>query len=271
MAVVDTRRKKIVDLLKKNDSMSVQSIIDSFEYSPATIRNDLKSLSKKGVIIRQHGSASINHSFFNMYTENFSDRELKYHDQKTKIAHEAIKYIKDSQCIILDASSTCYELAKIIDQSNMKLTVITNGLMVAELLKSNPAITLILIGGILNGTSSALEGLLGIELLTKLNIDCAFVSPNAFTVEKGLTDFSIYEVQLKQEIIKYSNKNIALISQDKLGHTSLAQFATTAQIDKFIISSADQDSKIIDNNLLKKNVHLNYVIVWISNTFTLNI
>lgn len=261
MSNIKDRRKQIIELLKKNNSMTVQHIIDNFNYSPATIRNDLKSLNNEGVIIRRHGFAEINQDSLKPYTENFSDREMKYHDQKQELAREAMKYIKDSQCIILDASSTCYELAKVINDSGLKLTIITNGLMVANLLKSNPFITLILIGGIVNGASSAMEGLLGIEILSKVNVDYSFVSPNAFTVEKGLTDFSIYEVQLKREMVKHSDKNIALLSQEKLGSTSLAQFAMTDQIDKFIISKSEEYNSDAVSSFLEHSQGLDYVFV----------
>lgn len=261
MSNIKDRRDKIIKLLEENDSMTVQNIIDNFDYSPATIRNDLKSLNNEGIINRKHGLAEINQGSLKTYTENFSDREMKFHEQKQELAQESMKYIKDSQCIILDASSTCYELAKLINKSDLKLTIITNGLMVANLLKGNPSITLILIGGIVNGASSALEGLLGIEILSKINIDCSFVSPNAFTVEKGLTDFSIYEVQLKKEMVKHSDKTIALLSQEKLGSTSLAQFATTDQIDRFIISKATECDDETISNFLENSQGLDVVFV----------
>ena len=38
------------------------------------------------------------------------------------------------------------------------------------------------------------EGLLGCDLLNKINADIAFVSAHGFTLNEVLTDFSIYEI-----------------------------------------------------------------------------
>lgn len=260
MSVAETRRKKIMALLQKHQSMAVSKIISQFSYSPATIRNDLKVLCNRGLIVRRHGFAAINSSTVQASNENFSDRTMKFHDEKVKLAHAAMKYIQSSECILLDASSTCYEIAKVLNKEPLRLTVITNGLMAANLLKANSLITPILIGGIVNGTSSAVEGLLGLNLLTKLNIDYAFLSPEAFTLDKGLTDFSIYEVQLKQQMVKYSNKKIALISPDKLGHNSLATFSEADQIDQFIIAQTPQNATQI-TSIFQDHPDLHYIVV----------
>jgi len=76
-----------------------------------------------------------------------------------KIATKAFKTIKDKQCILLDASSSVLELARIIRQQFKKLTVITSGIQTAIELKENPNITVILIGGVATKGSSAIAGL----------------------------------------------------------------------------------------------------------------
>lgn len=246
MSAVENRRKKIISMLKKNKTMNVENIIKAFDFSPATIRSDLKYLNNKGDILREHGKASIKppkshhkFNFDNIFSEKFIDREQLNHKQKIAISKKAFSFIHDSQCIMLDASSTCYELAKRINKSSLQLTIVTNGFMIAKLLKNNPLITVILIGGVLNGISNAMEGLLGKDLLNKLYIDCAFLSPNAFSIKNGLTDFSLYEVDLKREMAKTSQKCIGLISSEKIDRDSVAQFAKTEQINKFIISTGE--------------------------------
>lgn len=81
------------------------------------------------------------------------------------------------------------------------------------------------------------------------------MSPEAFTLDKGLTDFSIYEVQLKQQMVKYSNKKIALISPDKLGHNSLATF-----IDQFIVAQTPQNATQI-TSIFQDHPDLHYIVV----------
>ena len=110
-------------------------------------------------------------------------------------------------CIYLDASSTCYTLGMKLSGFT-KLTVITNGINLALALKDVPGITVILTGGIVTSVSSSIEGLLGEDLLTKIHTDIAFVSARGFSVENGLTDFSIYEADLKRRCVNLPLKRL---------------------------------------------------------------
>ena len=134
-------------------------------------------------------------------------------------------------CIYLDASSTCYTLGMKLSGFT-KLTVITNGINLALALKDVPGITVILTGGIVTSVSSSIEGLLGEDLLTKIHTD--FVSARGFSVENGLTDFSIYEADLKRRCVKSSAKTIALIDHTKFNTTSISSYASLDDLNMVI-------------------------------------
>lgn len=61
-----------------------------------------------------------------------------------------------------------------------------------------------------------------------------FTSANGFSIESGLTDFSMYEVELKKSVAKASSKIIALLDHSKLNKNSIASFASTEEIDILI-------------------------------------
>src|SRR5699024_9288625 len=153
-----------------------------------TIRSDLNYLDQQGLLIRTHGGATIIKKQNHLSIEkDYSFRERKNHEEKKEIAKQAVNYIHDGECIILDASSTCYELAHLLKNTKLRLTILTNGLKTADLLKDNPNVTLILIGGIVKGSSNAIEGLLGTEILNKVHVDCGFFSGHAFDLKEGLS------------------------------------------------------------------------------------
>src|SRR5699024_6016925 len=124
----------------------------------------------------------------------------------------------------------CYELAKLLFNSDLKLTILTNGLKSAELLKNNPNITLILIGAVVKGSSTAIEGLRGTDILSKINVDSIFVSAHAFNLSDGLSDFNLHEVELKRKMVDVSSNVFALIDSSKIEKNSIATFATDKQI-----------------------------------------
>ena len=75
-------------------------------------------------------------------------------------------------------------------------------------LKENPGINVILVGGMARMGSMGLEGLLGTSILDKINIDTMFTSASGFSIEEGLTDFNVYEVELKRKWLKSHIKSL---------------------------------------------------------------
>ena len=138
--------------------------------------------------------------------------------------------------LFLDASSTAYTLGMKLSGFT-ELTVITNGINLALELKDIPGVTVILTGGIVTSASASIEGLLGADLLKKIHTDIAFVSARGFSVEDGLTDFSIYEADLKHMCIKASAKTVALVDHTKFDTTSISSYASLDDINMVITDS----------------------------------
>lgn len=131
---------------------------------------------------------------------------------------------------MIDASSTTYELAKLLSETTMELTIITNGLENAVLLKENPHLTVLVVGGFVSQDSNAITGNIDSQILEMYHIDYFFLSANGFTLENGLTDFSLPEVQLKKQMVRESENVIALIDKSKFDVSSTLSFAKTSDI-----------------------------------------
>jgi len=252
----EERQQKIISIVNEHQSISVNNLTDMLGFSPATIRSDLNELSKKGLLVRTHGGATAikNQKKEAPSYENFGAREKENHAEKVDIAKKAINLINEDTCIILDASSTAFELAKLINTSSIRLMVITNGIKTANLLKNNTLVTTILIGGALRGNSNAIEGTLGVGILKEVNIDTAFLSAHAFNLKDGMTDFNLYEVELKKKFIEEIDMIFAMIDHTKLNQTSTASFASPSQINTLITNIEKVDSTLINeykNNGLK--------------------
>ena len=251
------RQKKILDYLNKNRKATTKELSQLLDVSATTIRTDLNQMEEK-LITKTHGGAVYNdRSLDNIELTGrayiFDERALENRKEKEAIASKAIKLIKNHMCIYLDASSTCYTLGMKLSGFT-KLTVIAGGasLIQPELtgkdllmpfgkadslalaLKDVPGITVILTGGIVTSVSSSIEGLLGEDLLTKIHTDIAFVSARGFSVENGLTDFSIYEADLKRRCVKSSAKTIALIDHTKFNTTSISSYASLDDLNMVI-------------------------------------
>lgn len=243
----EERHKKILTLLKEKKSITVNELTKLLNFSPATIRSDLNYLDSEGLLTRTHGGATyIKPPKNNKVYESFDTRQERNHDEKVEIAHKALQFIQPDSCIVLDASSTTYELAKLLNETNVRLMIITNGLRIANLLKNNQQITTILIGGVIRGNSNAVEGVLGTDILDKINIDAAFLSSHAFSLKDGLTDFNLYEVELKRQIVSSVEQIYVLADHTKLDKTSIASFALPENIDAFITNVVEDKKELLE-------------------------
>lgn len=226
------RHNKILELLYNNKKVTTNELTNILNVSVCTIRNDLNRLEKDGLLKRIHGGAIIPPGL--KPEHSYTSRVSKNQYEKNIICKRAFEFIKDTQSIILDASSTVIALAKLINNSNFRLTIITNGILTALELKDNPNINVILTGGVVRPKSAALEGLLGKNLISQINADYAFVSARGFTLEEGLTEFNIYESELKRLLLTRAKNIVALLDSTKLEKDSIYSFSMPEQLNALI-------------------------------------
>lgn len=242
------RRDKITQLLHNQKRATVKELAAEIGVSEATLRTDLNKMETDGLLTRTHGGAILNTEEDN--DTSFTVREKKNKKEKTQIAKKAFELIEEKQCILLDASSTALEMARYIKNQPIRLTIVTTGIQAASELNNNPDITVILVGGLVTKGSSSIEGTLGLSILDYINIDIMFTSSNGFSTDNGLTDFNLYEVQLKKAIVSKAEKVVALIDSSKIEKNSSAVFATLDQINKIITDKpvAQEVAEKVENN-----------------------
>lgn len=247
----DERLNNIINIVNEEENISVKELSKRLSYAESTLRNDLNILNKKGLIKRVHGGAC---SIKNNKSDKlvlFENRLVSQIDEKRNISKKAINFISDNDTIALDGSTTCYELSKLINATDLKLNIVTNSVMTSLIFQNNPNITITLIGGILSKESMSSSGILGIDLLNKININTFFFSSSSIDIE-GLTDFNIQEIELKKVILEKSRNSIALVDNTKFDSRSLANICDITYINTIItdfnISQylIDKYSKLVD-------------------------
>ena len=208
------RRNSIRQILEDEKTVSAAALAKRFYVSESTIRRDLEKLSGEGVVRRTYGGAVIR--------ENTGDdlpitvRERENADAKLFIAKEAVKLIKNGDAIILDTSSTVTALVPLLHVFE-GLTVITNGIKNAYLLNSYPKITTFCTGGRMREHSMSLVGASACERLNEINADIAFISCRGLSLEKGITESSDEEAQIKRAMINAAAKTVLLADGTKIG------------------------------------------------------
>lgn len=199
-----------------------------------TIRADLKYLDTRNLIKRTHGGAVL----LKEKTVTHLAIDRNNNDQKNlglskEIATKALDYISVGECIILDSSVVCFELAKLIKESSLWITVLTNSINIAKLLQEKHNLTVIIFGGVINRFSD-IEGILGIDILKKINVDKFFFSAHGLSLKQGLSDSNLNEVDLKKSIIDNSTRPIALVESNKFESNSVSTFTSLENLELLI-------------------------------------
>jgi DeoR/GlpR family transcriptional regulator of sugar metabolism len=255
------RHRVILKLLSENGQVTTNELCEKLSVSPATVRNDLNKLENDKLICKTHGGATLLTSRVDIPMANsvvsntfsFKTRESKNGEEKQAISEYALQYIQDNQCILLDASSTALVLARKLDRFN-KLTVITNGIYTMLALKEMPNITVIFIGGIVTKNSGSIEGLLGADILNHINADCGFISANGFTLNEGLTDFNVYEVELKKAMLKHCKRVVVMLDSLKFENISTTSFSASSNLD-LVLTDEKIDKDLLDR-YRKHGIHI---------------
>lgn len=174
------RQLEIMEILKEKQVATVEYLSGKLYASGATIRRDLSAMEKRGLLKRIHGGATV--------FESTADdaplllRTKKEPDKKRLIAELAVHLAQKHDIIFMDSSSTVTALAALFDRYNGK-TVVTNGLMTANVLNDKTTNNIYLTGGKIVGNSS-LIGESGLKMASGINAGICFF-PAAALAQKA--------------------------------------------------------------------------------------
>ncbi len=224
----EDRRERIIEALRQNDAVTVADLSEWLNVSDVTIRKDLQHLEDQGYLTRVRGGAVF--SGRGQLELRFAARQQICLEEKRRIAQRAVEYVRPGATIYLDASSTVYQMARLL-RNLSDLTVVTTGLYAALELSFAPDVTTIVVGGILRRQSSSVVDLLSPEVLRRLHVDVAFLSCRGFTVEHGMMESDLREAQLKRSMALTAQQVVALTDHTKMGDVFIASSLLPEEID----------------------------------------
>lgn len=231
--MLNKRHEALLDLLKKEPEMSVGELTDRLGVSPATVRRDLSSLAKQGLVHRLRGGVTATAPLG--IEPAWTERRGESLEMKCAIARLALEMVEEGQVIALDVGTTTLELAKLLHM-RADLMVFTASVPIAELLApSRP--TVYLVGGRVRPREMGMVGPLAREIVGRFHYDTFFLAAAGWSVEEGLMDYSIEDVEIKQAFMKASNQVVALVDSSKYGRTALMSIAELGDVDLVITDS----------------------------------
>jgi DeoR/GlpR family transcriptional regulator of sugar metabolism len=217
----------------------VGDLAERFGVSAVTIRKDLQVLESEGRLIRAHGGAIA--PVGNRAESSFEVRERVRPDSKDRIGRLAARMIIDGESIAFDASTTALAVARHLRRRGgwVHLTVITNGLRIAQELAGIPGITVVMPGGFVRWEALSVVGPLGDGLFRKVNVQKAFLGAAGFSLESGLSDATEEEAQIKRAMADAAQEVIGIVDSSKWGRSAFATFCRLSDLRAVV---ADEDA-----------------------------
>ena len=228
------RMQHVLRLLETRDSVQVSELSEVFSVSEVTVRSDLTSLARQGLVARVRGGVR---ALQQGQSEVGFDLRLRLEvERKRAIARAAAALIGEGEAVALDASTTAYYLALEL-RSKRELVVVTNGLLVATALADAPGITVLVTGGILRLSAMSLVGDFGTDVLRTTRINKGFLGARGVSLERGLMDLNPDEVRIKQEMADACEEVYGIFDATKWHRSALLAFVPTEQLAGIITDS----------------------------------
>jgi DeoR/GlpR family transcriptional regulator of sugar metabolism len=213
--------------------------------SEATIRRDLDDMDGE-VLQRTHGGAVVRQRFS---AELPVVQRLNHQAEcKRRIGQAAAEMIRDGETIFISSGTTAFELARALPAA-VRLTVITNSILVVNELANRQNIELMIIGGMFRKSELSMVGHTADLVITEFRANRTFMGMRAIDPRFGFTNDYMPEVQTDRAIINMASQIVVMADHSKFGQvypvfvapvTAAQVIITDQQVDPAIASSLQE-------------------------------
>lgn len=218
---------------------SVSDLARQLGVSPSTIRRDLEVLDRDGTLRRVRGGA---------LAEVDADDDLPFTavagiDEKDKeaVAANAAELVRDGEVVLLDIGTTTMRLARHL--RGRRVTVVTSSLAVLDVLRNDPQVELLLLGGMVRRAYHSLVGVLTEEALGQVCADRVFLGASGVRRDGQVVDTTLAEVPVKRAMIAAAGQVVLLVDRNKFPGSGALRVCGPEEIDVLVTNTgADEDT-----------------------------
>ena len=190
-----------------------EELSDELRVPVETIRRDLASLERDGVLDRVHGGAA---SLGQRRSEepSFGERARAQEPAKSRMGLAAAALVRDGMTLFVDVGTTMLALARALPVT-FRGVIVTNSMPLAAEFVRRPRVQLLLTGGRMRCDDMALSGRHALDLIEAVQADIAFIASGGVHPTSGLTDFYLDEVATRVAMMRNSAKSYVLADSTK--------------------------------------------------------
>ena len=210
---------------------SLEELCRRFDVSMNTVRRDVADLLERGRLKKVYGGVSADMRLPSVIP--LSERALKNESAKQTIGRLAAGLVQDSMSIFLDSGSTTMQILPHLTERR-NVTVISHSMTALYEAAKYPDLHIIALGGLYNPATSSYVGPNTLNDLSKMTMNLAFLSATGVTLERGLTNTTYFEVEIKQTVARQNKNLILMADHSKFGNNALLSFCALDRLSAIV-------------------------------------
>jgi DeoR/GlpR family transcriptional regulator of sugar metabolism len=232
-APAGARRAALQRVIAERGFISVAEVAREIGISEMTVRRDLETLDRDGLIQRSHGGAmSAPPAVSNPSEPSYAARSDLNREAKQRIAVAAAALVQPDQAIGLDTGSTIACLAAEL-AGRGSIEIVTNSLQTVLAMRQPVLPEVFLLGGRLRSREGSLCGGITRQQLSGHWMDRVFIGVAGID-ENGLYDYSPEDAEIKTVFMQQANIVTVLCDSSKFGRRSFVRICGFEQIGSIV-------------------------------------
>lgn len=247
------RQQQLLAAVSKHGGVRVAEMVDQLGVSEMTIRRDITSLVRRGLVARVHGGAVA--PTRSAEEPAFALKATQHQDEKVRIGELAAARVEAGDAVALSAGTTTLAVARALTAHPdfSTLTVITNSLPAADVLHqavmqareaSRPAPTVVLTGGE-RTPSDALVGPATVDYLRGVRVDWVFLGAHGFDPTIGLMTPNLQEAATNAALLATGRSAVAVLDSSKWGVRGVRAFCGVEDL-AALVTDVYPDSETVE-------------------------
>ena len=223
---VNPRQQSLLDTVHARGFVSVEELAKTLGVTMQTIRRDISQLAAEDLLRRYHGGAALPSSVENIA---YTKRQVLNLEEKRRIAELVAGQVQDGTSLIINIGTTNEEIARAL-LHHRDLRVVTNNLNVAAILSDNPAIEVIIAGGLVRARDRGVVGEATIDFMRQFRVDVGVIGVSSIEPDGTLMDFDYREVRVAQAIMAQSRQVWLVADHSKFSRQALVRLGHLGQV-----------------------------------------
>ena len=205
------RTNQILSLLTERPKMEVTALSEALGVSQVTVRKDLDSMERRGIVRREHGYALL------ASPDDIGGRMAYHYEEKRKIALKASELVRDGESVMIESGSCCALLADALAASRRNLTIITNSAFIADFIRNKSMFEIVLLGGVYQQSSQVMVGPMVRQCAENFWVERFFIGVDGWSAQTGFTNQDQMRAQAVRDMSLQCEKVIVLTESEKFG------------------------------------------------------